>query len=86
MRRCNSEKQRSFAGTNKTCSMMQYHLLQLKLFGSRLSDQSKLMFGHFEMRFVLNSLNLAIALHFANHSKKIDDRTRLRSIVVLRRL
>jgi len=86
MRRGNSEKQGRFARANKSDSMMQHYLFQLKLSNRRVSDQSKLMFGHFHVRFVLNSFDLAIAFQFANHPKKIDDRAGLRCIVALRRL
>ena len=73
MSRRYSQKERSFAGANESDSMMKDEALQLKFLQRGIGNQFHLVLGHFRVRFVIDSLNLAIVLQLPDHAPEIDD-------------
>ena len=86
MRTCHSHKKRWFPNGNKSDPVMNDNNPKSKVLRGLLGNSSQLMFGHFSMRFIFNSIDLASILKSPHHSQKIERRSCIAIMILRRRL
>ena len=84
MRTCHPQKKRWFANRDNSDSVMNNNQLKSKFVRGLLGNLSQLMFGHFSMRFIFNSIDLASILNAPDDPREIDDRAGSEGIILRR--
>ena len=79
-----AQKKRWLPNVDKADSVMNANNPKSKVLRGLLGNSSQLMFGHFSMRFIFNSIDLAFILKFADDPREIDDRTGPEGIILRR--
>jgi len=74
MSTADSRKERQFPNSDKPNPMMNDHGSQPKFDRGLLGNFLQLMFGHFVVRFVINSLDFASIFGATHNASKIDGR------------
>jgi hypothetical protein len=75
MRTRHSQKKRWFSNRDKTNPVMNGDELEPKLLCGLFGNSFQLVLGHFPMRIIIDSLNLAAILDWSDYAAKINNRT-----------
>jgi len=84
MRTRHSQKKRWLANSYKPDSVMNDSKLKSEHLSGLVGNLSQLMFGHFSMRFIFNSIDLASILNAPDDPREIDDRAGSEGIILRR--
>lgn len=86
MSTANSHKERRFPNSDKSDPVMNDNGSKSKFDRRLLGNLPQLMFGHFTVRFVIDSLDFATILRAPNNPLKINSRARCKIYVILWRI
>jgi len=81
-----SHKERGLSNSDKSDPVMNDNRSKFKLDQGLLCNLPQLMFGHFPVRFVIDSLDFAPILRGTNNPLEINSRTYSRIHAILRRI
>jgi hypothetical protein len=79
-----AQKKRWLPNGDKSDSVMNDNNPKSKVLRGLLGNLSQLMVGHFSMRFIFNSIDLASILNAPNDPREIDDRPGSEGIILRR--
>lgn len=81
MRTCHSQKKRWFFNSDKTNPVMNDNEPKAESICSLFDNYLQLMLGHFVVRFVINSFNLAAILGWSDYAPEINNRANAGDVV-----
>jgi len=79
-----AQKKRWLSNSDKADSVMNDNNPKSKVLRGLIGNLSQLMFGHFSMRFIFNSIDLASILNAPDDPREIDDRPGSEGIILRR--